>query len=142
MLYATTTLKTFIIQAYSRPYWNSMAWSYSRVQESPKGARSPWRGCARGSLSALWELVGSLPSKAGVQAAPLPCPHTQGSPWAPLVAPSLGHGARARGQSALTLLMWTLSGSEREKKRRVLYRKREPRRSSSMPVPSKAAVIT
>lgn len=26
MLYATTTLKTFIIHAYSRPYWKSMAW--------------------------------------------------------------------------------------------------------------------
>lgn len=30
MLYAITTLKTFIIHAYSRPYWKSMAWFWGR----------------------------------------------------------------------------------------------------------------
>ena len=32
MLYAITTLKTFIIHAYSRPYWKSMAWFWGRKQ--------------------------------------------------------------------------------------------------------------
>ena len=34
MLYAITTLKTFIIHAYSRPYWKSMAWFWGGRQAS------------------------------------------------------------------------------------------------------------
>lgn len=35
MLYAITTLNTFIIHAYSRPNWKSMAWFWGRRQASP-----------------------------------------------------------------------------------------------------------
>lgn len=34
ILYATTTVKTFNIHAYSRPYWKSMVWSWGRRQQS------------------------------------------------------------------------------------------------------------
>lgn len=47
-----------------------------------------------------------------------------------------------REELALTFLMWTLSGSDLEKKRRVQYVQSDPKRISSMPVPSRAAVIT
>ena len=45
MLYAITTLKTFIIHAYSRPYWKSMAWFWGRK------AGSAWHGCFCSSSS-------------------------------------------------------------------------------------------
>lgn len=37
MLYAITTLNTFIIHAYSRPYWKSMAWLWGRRRGSLGG---------------------------------------------------------------------------------------------------------
>lgn len=37
MLYAITTLKTFNVHAYSRPYWKSMAWFWGRRQGSSSG---------------------------------------------------------------------------------------------------------
>ena len=93
---------------------------------------------------------GSLPSEAGVRGAPGPfrppglpgrsalltgTPHSNTRPReAP--RPVSGKGL------ALTIRMFTLSGSDLEKMRRMVYKKSDPRRISSMPVPIKAAVMT
>lgn len=95
---------------------------------------------------------GSLPSKVGVGEAPGPfrppglptsgcstlltgTPHSNTHPREAPKAVS-GKGL------ALTIRMFTLSGSDLEKTRRMVYKKSDPRRISSMPVPIKAAVMT
>lgn len=100
---------------------------------------------ARLLLGLLIGLGAGRPPAFQAQEAPLPPrpPHS-GLPGGPLpdTLPRATLRAVLRGEPALTLLMWTLAGSDWEKKRRVVYRTRDPGRNSSMPVPSRAAVIT
>lgn len=102
-------------------------------------AWSPWLGCFCASLSVPWKLVLPIlgPRRTHPTALRLP-------PQAPFLTPSQGEPQELCSGKGLahTFLMWTLSGSDLEKKRRVVYRNNDPRRNSSMPVPSKAAVIT
>lgn len=123
-----------------------MAWLWGGRRGSREGAWSPGLGAFSGSLSSPRE----LPGGSGLEAGSLPTPVHRASHLGSLVplagplpdAPPAREGLCAGKGPAPTFLMWTLSGSDLEKKRRVLYRKRDPRRNSSMPVPSKAAVIT
>lgn len=105
------------------------------------GVTSRWPGPL--GVTASLQLRPRQHSLPALEARKQPPVHARRPPRVPILVPSPEKlRAVPREGPGLTFLMWTLAGSDLEKKRRVLYMKRDPRRSSSMPVPSKAAVIT
>lgn len=144
-------MKTFDIYAYFRLNWKFMVCFWGRRRRLFWGGLVFWFGCFCGFLFVFWELGSSL----GLEVVFFLILEFKMDLFCCIVFFNLGFwvflidiflgkfwGLCLGKGSVFICLMWIFFGFDFEKKRRVLYRKRDFKRNRFMFVSRKVAVIT